>query len=523
MDKVYNQLPTGLREKAGGSCLQDWIVMRLNTDKTCKKSMSFPYKEHIVRHLISLLFFSLAFLLLSYCNKKKDYTFEEYFNRFDMDGFITAIPQLAPLELKGGKTIEVQAKNCGACHVKIYNEWKQATHATALQDIQYQAELTKVTSPKWVCLNCHIPVQNQREYIINKNTKIHIEDKNDLSHITKVKNPGFDPEMQKESVTCATCHIRSDENGKSYVVGSYDTEFAAHPVKKDREYLRNICFRCHSPGFEQLTDYFQCWFKTKEEMDDNPASGSKDCVDCHMPVEKRKATIVDERVPERDGHKHHWVGGGVPKWYSAYDTLIDRGYESSLKLDVKSVDVKSGRVKISVNYENSDSGHLLPTGDPERHIQIRASVMASGKELAFQKIRIGQEWDWGDPSTGRPAKKLDDNRMKPFEKRSWDVELEIPASVKKDPSSAKIVIQAIHVRLKSNSAKFMMEAKGVDETYLPDGQNLVKNAIHHYPMASFIYRQDFALDSEDKKLYSLEELIELSKAEKGKPLQDRLY
>jgi len=458
------------------------------------------------------------------CDKKTEYTIEEYFHKKGVQGFITVIPQLPPLELKGGQSIEVTAKNCGSCHVKIYHEWKQATHATALQDIQFQAELTKVTSPKWVCLNCHIPVQNQREILIQEKTKINIEDRNELNHIIKEKNPDFNPGMQKESITCATCHIRKDEQGKSYVIGAYDTEFAPHPVQKDREQLRNICFRCHSPGFEQLTDYFQCWFKTKEEMEENSAAAQKDCVDCHMPVEKRKATLVDERVPERDGHMHHWVGGGIPKWYSGYDHILERGFKTSLSINVKQPVVSSDKVKLSVLYENGDSGHLLPTGDPERHIQIRASIVGSdGKELSFEKIKIGQEWDWGDPSTGKPAEKIHDNRMKPNEKRNWELELKLPDSVRKNPSSAKIVIQAIHVRMRSQNAKYMMQAKGVNETYLPDGQNMVRNATEHYPFASFIYKEELELKSSKKKIYSMEELVELSKKEKGKSLEERLY
>ena len=477
----------------------------------------------LLRFCFAASFLGAVIFILPECSNKTEYTLEEYFKRFDINGFITTIPQLPPLELKNGKTLEVHAKNCGACHAEIYHEWKNATHATALQDIQYQAELTKSTSPKWVCLNCHIPIQNQREFIIQKDTKIHVENRNELQHIDAVANEGFDPEMQQESVTCATCHIRTDEAGKSYVIGAYETEFAPHPVKQDQKGLRNICLRCHSPGFEQLTDYFQCWFKTQEEMTEHQKAGKKDCVECHMPVKNRKATLVDNRVPERKGHMHHWVGGGIPKWYKTYDTLINRGFVPALKVSVKKVKSETGKVKITVDYQNSDTGHLLPTGDPERHIQIRASVMEHGKETAFQKIRIGQEWDWGDPSTGRPAKKLADNRLKPFEKRTWNTEVMLSDSQKKDSSMVKIVVQAMHVRMPSKNAKFMMQAKQVNEKYLPEGQKLVENATEHYPFATFIFKQEMDLNAKDKKILSLEELIELSKAEQGRSLEERLY
>ncbi|NIT57461.1 MAG: cytochrome C554 and C-prime, partial [Aliifodinibius sp.] len=93
-------------------------------------------------------------------------------------------------------------------------EWKNSTHAMALRDIQFQSELTKEDSPKWLCLNCHIPVQNLRESVIT-----HLSD-NDIFAPIKTANPNYDPELQQEGVTCISCHVRSDKKtAKSAIIG----------------------------------------------------------------------------------------------------------------------------------------------------------------------------------------------------------------------------------------------------------------------------------------------------------------
>lgn len=465
------------------------------------------------------LFLLLGTLVFTSC--KKHVPISERFKGYDENSFVVTLPQLAPLITKEGDEIGVTASDCAGCHSEIYHEWSMSTHATALADIQYQAELSKESSPKWLCLNCHIPVQNQREHMVQKETKIlYLE--NDVRHIKKEENPNFDPDMQEEAITCAVCHIRQDDKGASYVIGSHGSELAPHPVKKDRDGLRNICERCHSPGTENLTTTFACWFKTKEELETGPYAGEKGCVDCHMPSIQRKAVPHDEQVPVREGHGHHWVGGGVPKWYEAYDTILERGYEPGLEVKLKSVSKSKSKVTLNLHYKNAIAGHWLPTGDPERFLLFRVALVdKSGQELAVETMHVGQEWDWGDANEGRPAKKLHDNRLKPKEERDWRVEINAPEGAPLGELRAEITV--LHVRLKGSNAKYMVQAQGINETYLPDGQELVKNAIDHYPFASFIYKQVVTLKNMKKRVLSPKELIELSKGEQGKAIDERVY
>ncbi|MEL6544203.1 MAG: multiheme c-type cytochrome, partial [Myxococcota bacterium] len=72
------------------------------------------------------------------------------------------LPATPALKLAGGAEIGVSAKECGACHAENYSEWRDSTHAHAMKDPQYFAELSKPGAPRWLCLNCHAPNQNQR-------------------------------------------------------------------------------------------------------------------------------------------------------------------------------------------------------------------------------------------------------------------------------------------------------------------------------------------------------------------------
>ena len=59
----------------------------------------------------------------------------------------------------------LSSKECGACHQQHYAEWQLSTHSLAWKDPQFQAEISKESSP-FMCINCHIPLQNQQEYIV---------------------------------------------------------------------------------------------------------------------------------------------------------------------------------------------------------------------------------------------------------------------------------------------------------------------------------------------------------------------
>ncbi len=423
--------------------------------------------------------------------------------RFDekVQDFAFILPQLKGVE--GVPGTGLRAEECGTCHTHIYEEWKASTHASALADIQFQGELAKPDSPKWLCLNCHIPIQNQRSYRVTG-----LENGDPLKPV-KQDNPHFDPKLQAEAVTCAVCHVRPDDQGKSVIIGAIGSSFAPHPVKRDPQFVRNICMRCHNPRGEALTPNLTCWFHTYDELKnaEDPDLDSKDCASCHMPMSHRKTVPAYDHLPIRQGHQHHWTGSGVPKTYGAYDTLLDRGYIPGLNISVQSPEAPV------ILLENKNAGHWLPTGDPERFILVIVRLWDKNDHiLESRKLRIGQEWEWN------PAKKLGDNRLKHGEKRTWRPQL---APLNK--RAKRLTVEALHVRLSTKNAVWLMKAGPIREDYLPNGSKLVAQAHRYYPFASYIFKEDINLSTGERKVASPQQLIELSKQEQNKPMNERDY
>ena len=334
----------------------------------------------------------------------------------------------------------------------------------------------------------------------------------------------FDPRMQKEGVTCASCHVRRDEMGDSYIIGPFENRYAPHPVRTDPDFLRNVCQRCHNPQGEGLTRNLVCWFETFRELETGraalpPELRTSDCVTCHMPATQRRlvdSVEVFPHLPLRTSHRHTWPGGGVPKWYALYDSLLARGYAPALGVTVGPVrGVRpGGEARVEIRLTNRNAGHHLTTGDPERYLLTIAALLdADGDTLAQARLRIGQTWEWN------PARKVADDRLAQGQTRLWPVALPLPDTL----DGLRLDVTAYHVRLNTNNARYLMQAQNVDEALFPGGAHYVAHALDYYPFASFIYKEEVDLRSGTRRVYSLEELIERSKAEKGKPLEMRPY
>ncbi|MBU52741.1 MAG: cytochrome C554 and C-prime [Deltaproteobacteria bacterium] len=421
--------------------------------------------------------------------------------------FAFILPQIKPVKGVGG----VRAKQCAACHTDIYKEWSQSTHASALADIQYQTELAKPSSPTWLCLNCHAPVQNQRAYIVTG-----LYDNNVLKPVL-TPNPGFDKELQKEAITCATCHIRRDKKGESVIIGAIGSKYAPHPIKKDKASLRNVCLRCHNPQGKRLTRHLVCWFHTKKEHSQSKYDGKKDCVDCHMPTKQRRLVPSMTHLPKRLSHRHHWVGGGIPKWYKGYKTLLQRGYKPSLKVHttLPKTLTPGSEATFSIRLHNASAGHWLPTADPERFLLIDVSLYtAKQKRLLRKTYRIGQTWKW-EPQ----AKKIADNRLKADETRTWTTTLTLPKQLK----GHIVRVKAYHVRLSTKTSRYMKKHATPSDKWLKKASYYVKHIGKYYPHATLIHQEDIELETQQRTRLNLHELIKASQQEQHKPLHLRDY
>ena len=307
-------------------------------------------------------------------------------------------------EIPEGLT-SLSAASCGQCHVEIYKEWKQSTHAFAFQDLQFQAEMKK--NDIYACLNCHTPLQNQQEFIVTGLQN------GDYKTPAKSINSKFDKELQMEGITCASCHIR---NGN--VIGTIGNSDAPHKTIKDAGFLsEKLCMSCHNVS-EELSEELVCTFETGDEWKNNWAKEKgKICITCHMPVTERPISIG---MQKRISHYHNFPGSGIPKFYGMEVEGLN-GLEITPGHLAKYFHA-GDTLKYSLRVKNSYAGHSLPTGDPERYYLITFRLMNREDVLLNKKqYRIGEQWQWHPV-----AKKLSDNNLKPLEVRNFDFDYSIP-------------------------------------------------------------------------------------------------
>lgn len=381
------------------------------------------------------------------------------------------------------------AKNCGGCHTEIYEEWKRSTHANALSDIQFQSELAKLSSPKWICLNCHIPVQNQRETIITG-----LQNGDYLSPV-EIPNPNFNIEMQAEGVTCATCHVRVDSNSKeSYVIGGTGGTTPPHPVKIDRKQLLNRCYDCHNETYT-LNESLICSFQTGTEL--IATKSNESCSSCHQPEVRRSFVKPSLNKPIRTSHKHGFIGGGVPKTFDLYQDQIRLGYKPGIVLS----DLKVENNRIEVLLRNSNASHHVTTGDPERFYRlILVGIDPLGKIIYKEETTIGQEWVWSPA-----AKKVSDNRIPYGKSFVWKIELpNLPIET--------FQFQAVHVRLKNNTSDFMIQSSGYVPSKYKANVDKIKDL---YPHSSLVIETKYQLKTKSRKDTPLEELFKRNVNRKG--------
>lgn len=385
-------------------------------------------------------------------------------DRFPDAPFATLI-DAPPVALKGGGQLPIHAVVCGGCHQAHYADWQQSTHAHALADPQFIAELSKPSSPRWLCLNCHIPLKQQRDYLVQPDSIVRAN-RWDVRDLQKVPNADHDAALTQEAITCATCHVRRDADGQGTIIGKSDGTAAPHRVRKDPEALTQICARCHDPGPVQLTGTFLCWFETRREIAKGSRKGAQ-CAECHMPEVTRP--VVAGGAP-KTVRAHHWRGGGPGKTYAAPlgRTALDVGVEPSAGL-------------LTITLTNAHAAHRAPTADPERHYRI--IVEQAGKATVH---RIGQQWDWGDIAAGRIAKKVADNRLFAGESRAFSV----------PRIGASATVRVVHVRLSPSNLVHMQKANPDEELRVlaPKAAAQLPTLQQHYPLFRTVYRATVAGD-----------------------------
>jgi len=294
------------------------------------------------------------------------------------------------------------AESCGRCHREIYEEWKSSIHARAFEDPYFQAYWKK-DKKVWVCLNCHTPLENQQPTIITNIPRGRVE------KAIQEPNPHYDSEYQKESVTCAACHVRD-----GIIYGPFEDSAAPHPTNFDPNFrTAQVCYRCHNvvSGPAQFYRVGPCGTYAEYEGKFFMQQRGFICQSCHMPEIDRP---VATNSPIRRGRQHLWRGGHDPE-------MIKRAVAIQVKADTPSP--KPGdRVAFTLTLVNAGAGHKIPTGDPDRFFTVEFVVEDSqGRVLAEQKSTMGRWIMW------QPAiLELYDNRLLPLASREHEFTYRLP-------------------------------------------------------------------------------------------------
>ncbi len=317
----------------------------------------------------------------------------------------------------------LRADACGACHRKIYEEWKTSIHSQAWTDPYFQIDW-KFDGLQQICKNCHIPLDRQQEHKV-----IGFSDKEKWEPIL-ADNPDFDPKLQHEGVTCAACHYK---NGK--MLGAIGDLKAPHLVEKLAD-ANEICLRCHVVQGDRWDTFFRfppCgtaaeieagagnWQSRSGEITVSKVS-ELGCVQCHMPAVER---ALVEGGPVRQARRHLWRGGHDPQ-------MVKQG------LDIRFVEIgadATDRRAFALTLTNVGAAHYLPTGTPDRHLSVRLRVLdRDGHPLEEEEHLVKRTTMW------RPfIVDLWDTRLPRGQPRSYRIEF--PAASKSTPVAVEAVVR----------------------------------------------------------------------------------
>jgi len=322
-------------------------------------------------------------------------------------------PRTPVIDAKALGVTGLKASDCATCHPAVASEWSTSIHAAAWTDPQFQAELHKDAEVGWLCLNCHTPIANQQQQLVT--------DGENIRSPTTVLNVDFDASFRSEGVSCLACHWRAEG-----IATARSDVRAPHPTVHDPELGGDqTCTVCHQ-ATARLEDALVCHFNTGVEK--ASAGVTQSCTDCHMPAVKRG---------ERHGRLHSWPGSGIGKGERPPPPGLD-----GLDLEGPTVGA-DGELRFALI--NARAGHMLPTGDPERYLEVSAELLdKEGGLTDSRRWRIGQTWVWSPKAEKRADNRLAVGERRPF---TWALKAE----------GAVVRLKVEHVRLSPENLDYHLK------------------------------------------------------------------
>lgn len=303
-------------------------------------------------------------------------------------GLLTVLVALVP-SAQADTDPKKSPEYCGACHTRIFQEWKSSAMGTDLDNpIVYQFYTGTngkgendgmgfqpfMHGAKGDCADCHVPQLVINEHKQGREVDLGIAMKEKLDH----------------GISCNFCHTVEHVNLEKGADGRYDTRIfnsvkldesgAKHGPRKDAQSPEHpvrfspvvrdskLCGTCHlnQEKFLSISAYDD-W---KQAFD---AGKTRDtCQTCHMPLHKGKVELAVDGPKRKDVRAHTFIG--------ARDAgLLKKAL--SLKLDTQTAD---GVLAVKTVVENIGAGHKVPGSGPIRNVILKIDVTdENGKPLDY--------------------------------------------------------------------------------------------------------------------------------------------
>ncbi len=239
------------------------------------------------------------------------------------------------------------ARQCGACHKEIYEEWIASLHGQAMADPLF---LGLAPENKEECIRCHAPVPIRE---------------------VDFDTPIARPDRRQDAVSCLTCH----KSGAGMAGPHEGLPGLCNPVyDPDQGSVVKMCFGCHNQhdtGTEWLSGpYGPHASEPRLEPETN-------CLDCHMPVVERP--LVDGG-PVRRGRRHTWPGG---------HSLAQ--IRKAAALDVEVEKLASGGFRFRVFVTNVGAGHNIPTDARHRSFDTYVKLWDADGNVLLDPLDFNQQ------------------------------------------------------------------------------------------------------------------------------------
>lgn len=289
---------------------------------------------------------------------------------------LTASPisgQESPLTAKVSDTGYTSAFVCGRCHADIYATWSRSMHAFSLSDpvfeVAYMQALRVDPRSKELCLRCHAPVT--------------------------LENKDFDllQGITREGVTCDFCHtvtdVRIGHPEKPYLQELGRTKRStlelanspAHDVAYSELHSKSeFCGACHYYESENGTVVMGTYAEWKQ----GPyAKEGIQCQDCHMVLAEGRVVSKDVKADSGPINLHDLI----------HDS---KQLKEALAVRITDADYSHGSLLVTVEIANVGSGHMVPTGIPNRTVTLQTEVkLPYGRvvqqEKQYRKVLAGKD------------------------------------------------------------------------------------------------------------------------------------